>query len=779
MILNAPISILTLLGHAWASPTRDTLSGKPSKIVTKIVYRDTPVGDLTNLPTLASATYCTQTLADGKELLVTKTGTTCPILSASRTTTSSFADSSAPSHGSSSGLPGSSDQGLDSKCSIFQKKVTDAGGKISWTPTDQETGSNMCMNYCSEKIKALLDQDQVASSACLAFENPIQWQDYGIAGTQIALGSCVCNNPLLDELVHNFTSEALPAIGEAAQVAAWTFENEQAAAGGFQSWLEKPTGAAGSPDNPSTWLPDKICGNKYTPEEGEKVFAAFDIASSSIGAGALWKSLPKDMHWPPPFPKASGSLDDMLGYLDGHKPRPKGDTPKEKPDPPKSAPPTDDPPKSKVPEKGTSAKACTRTRGKRAPGKGQQGDCADKVTVTHILNSKTVEAKNTIAKLCDWAAWPEACAHYYSAIHADKANLGKSRFTCEDSNNRVEQTYTKDWEKQHDLVWRKFKNPKFVFNGKQQKNDEKRLICEADEWPPAYFVPREGEGRPEWGQRIRWIPKEDNGGAGNLWRSFCSDNDGGEGNGQRVRKRKKAKNGQPPEPLEIYSQVPINKDLLEGEKIPPPNRKREGKDGTITEDYDMLTFTRAVFEIKFNFGDSPPSEKNDWLLKENPCWPEDIAPEDPGFVLLTNDPYYNSHPEAKATVASYAEPPSRKRFDEANAVRVKQFGPESKIADDGVPAADPPPPKAQKPNPASGSKFRRKRLELVGDHLHLRDFELNVTRPLTDEEIKENVEVTRCKDRKCEREEEQEDSLILLALVVLLCRLRIARCRRW
>lgn len=160
---------------------------------------------------------------------------------------------------------------------------------------------------------------------------------------------------------------------KAAQVAAWTFENEQAAAGGFQSWLEKPSGAAGPPDNPSTWLPDKICGNKYTPEDGQKVFAAFDVASSSIGAGALWKSLPKDMHWPPPFPKGSGSLDDMLGYLDGLKPKPKDGTPKEKPDPPESAPPTNDPPKSKAPENGSTAKACTRTNVKRAPGNDQQG----------------------------------------------------------------------------------------------------------------------------------------------------------------------------------------------------------------------------------------------------------------------------------------------------------------------------------------------------------------------------------------------------------------------
>lgn len=175
----------------------------------------------------------------------------------------------------------------------------------------------------------------------------------------------------------------------------------------------------------------------------------------------------------------------------------------------------------------------------------------------------------------------------------------------------------------------------------------------------------------------------------------------------------------------------------------------------------MLTFTRAVFEMQFNFGDdTPPSKENDWYLKLDPCWPEDIAPDDPGFVLLTDDPYYKHNAEAKATVASYAKPPSRKRFDEGNAIRVQKRGQKNEIDDQGVPAADPPPPKAKKPNPPSGSKARRQRLELVGDRLHLRDIESNATRPLTDVELKENVEVTRCADRKCLREE-QDDSLII------------------
>ncbi|KAK4508202.1 hypothetical protein PRZ48_001940 [Zasmidium cellare] len=788
MLLNLQVVHLALLGYALASPAREVFSQASPEIVTKVVYRDTPVGDLTNLPTLEPATYCTQTLANGKELLVTKTGTTCPFLSASPSTTPSLASLPPSPLSSSQSTPGSSDQNLDSKCPIFQKLMTDPNGKTSWMPIDQDVGVQMCMDYCSEKMKALLDQNQVASATCLAFGDPIQWQEdeakpclpseryYPIVQharsvtLMISQVTCKTFTTAISSVVETGLN-ALPGLGgliggaatltlQAAQVAGWTFDNEQAAAGGFQTWLEKPSGATGPPDDPSTWLPDKICGNKYTPEEGEKVFAAFDVASSSIGAGALWKSLPKDMHWPPPYPKGRGSLDDMLGYLDGLKPKPKDDAPKGKPDPPKSEPPADDPPKSKAPEKSSDAKACTRTNGKRSPGKGQQDpNCADKVTITHILDSKTVDAKHTMASMCDWAAWPDACAHYYSAIHDNGGDSGKSRFTCADDNtSRDDQRYVKDWKKQHNEVWRAFENPDYVFPGKAQKHEKKDLNCQADEWPPAYFVPKAEVNRPEWGQRIRFLPREENGGAASLWRAFCANNDGGKGNGQRVKVGNDDPNGDAPKSPENPDSAPINKNLLEGKKIPRPDEKREGKDGTVTEVYKMLTFTRAVFEIQFNFGDKPPSKQNDWYLKENPCWPEDIAPDDPGFVLLTNDPYYNHHPEAKATIASYAEPPSRKRFDEANAARVKRFGAAAEIPDKGVPAADPPPPKARRPNPGSGSKFLRKRLEIVGDRLHLRDLERNVTRPLTDKEMQENVEITRCKDRKCLQEEDEDDN---------------------
>lgn len=179
---------------------------------------------------------------------------------------------------------------------------------------------------------------------------------------------------------------ALPGVGQAvgagltlayqaAQVAAYTFESSEAAAQGYNAWLQDPSSASMDSSN---WVLDKACGNKYTPPEAEKIFGAFNMASSSVGIGSLWKGAPKA--WPPPFSKGSGSTDDMLDYLAdlGGRPRPKGGKPDggaPKDSPPKTDSPKTDPAKTTDAAKtsepsSTAAKSCTKRNSKRAPGKG-------------------------------------------------------------------------------------------------------------------------------------------------------------------------------------------------------------------------------------------------------------------------------------------------------------------------------------------------------------------------------------------------------------------------
>lgn len=223
-------------------------------------------------------------------------------------------------------------------------------------------------------------------------------------------------------------------------------------------------------------------------------------------------------------------------------------------------------------------------------------------------------------------------------------------------------------------------------------------------------------------------------------------------NHQRIRAPKR-KDGKMLETLEEYEQVKLDPKFHE--KL-PPSKVIDGGKGTVTHSYETVTFKRAVFEIDFDFGADIPSKANDWHLRNNPCWPKHIAPKDPGFVLLPDDPFYN----LDEPVDWYKGPPSREEFDVAQAARKKQWPNAKEISDEGVPpakddAGKPPAPKQQKPNPPAGGK--RRRLALIDDRIHLRDDDFNVTRPLTEDELRNNVEVIQCTDRRCAHDQANDD----------------------
>ena len=58
--------------------------------------------------------------------------------------------------------------------------------------------------------------------------------------------------------------------------------------------------------------------------------------------------------------------------------------------------------------------------------------------------------------------------------------------------------------------------------------------CHRDEWPPAHFLPH--AKNPKLGQRIRFLPAAENGGAGQLWKGFCNKNMAKDKNGKKNEK---------------------------------------------------------------------------------------------------------------------------------------------------------------------------------------------------------------------------------------------------
>lgn len=62
---------------------------------------------------------------------------------------------------------------------------------------------------------------------------------------------------------------------------------------------------------------------------------------------------------------------------------------------------------------------------------------------------------------------------------------------------------------------------------------------------------------------------------------------------------------------------------------------------------------RAIFSID---GWDGLKKDTDWYgLKENPCWPKDLVPDDPGWVLNTADEFYSQgqHPDLAKHTKSY------------------------------------------------------------------------------------------------------------------------------
>lgn len=117
----------------------------------------------------------------------------------------------------------------------------------------------------------------------------------------------------------------------------------------------------------------------------------------------------------------------------------------------------------------------------------------------------------TSTKVCDGGLWPQACMHYSCAIR-ENPGRGFNPVTCSENArprefNGVGPALVQ-WSAEHNNEWKKWMRRPALGNGRGQG-------CERDEWPPAHFW----QGDP--GQIVRYNHREDNSGAGQLWRRFC------------------------------------------------------------------------------------------------------------------------------------------------------------------------------------------------------------------------------------------------------------------
>jgi len=255
----------------------------------------------------------------------------------------------------------------------------------------------------------------------------------------------------------------------------------------------------------------------------------------------------------------------------------------------------------------------------------------------------------SVHKVCPVGNFPQPCNHYASVIAMNPGLYND--LVCPTTVPDDYPHATGDYNNQHKPYWRNLANARHG------------AACNADEWPPALFWFGENSRGPVW---IRFCDGSDNQKAGRLWQRFC------------------------PHIAERETFKPEDGSNSLGQEI---NRGRT----TITVRC-TATYTRKTFHLDVP-GAAPP-----FAVDQNDCRP--AQPDDPGFALLTTDPWYALPAHDQYT--QYTP-----RYFNNHARRDIWFDPETIVFDDG-----------------------------------------NSTRKATDEELRDQYGFIRCSDDSCSKEME-------------------------
>ncbi|PGH12582.1 hypothetical protein AJ79_04203 [Helicocarpus griseus UAMH5409] len=357
-------------------------------------------------------------------------------------------------------------------------------------------------------------------------------------------------------------------------------------------------------------------------------------------------------------------------------------------------------------------------KGKRAGG--NNNGCNNDVHFTEI--TKSIPVLKTITKTCTGALHTQACYHYYSVLK--NYNWIPKEHPCSDYHrqNRKEKTLPAigKWEEQHKHnEWRKYAKESYTF--KQQT--VLKPACQRYEWPAAYFLPKSvtQDIENKKGQLVKWVPGQRMEVLGNYGTFF------------------------------VATRTVGLVDLRRPGKV---IKKVDGEKKTFITQYEAK-FTRAVFRMAFDWtGVKIPTENNDWGLRDDPCWPEGIVLENPGYVLLNEDKWYKTA-KGLSTVN-----PQTLGYDErpaAHSVQAAEQRRNSRLQKATVPPVNP----RLKANPAN-QRFRKARnadwhtpgsedrLQVLENDFAVRD--LNNTPRLTEDEVKRDVQIIDCEDSMCTNE---------------------------
>ncbi|KAI3537510.1 hypothetical protein CSPX01_10098 [Colletotrichum filicis] len=457
-----------------------------------------------------------------------------------------------------------------------------------------------CDSICKPETDQAKKEGKMSNAFCLGFwpiDKPIPWQKIG-PDTTIAAGKCECNNPLVNE----FADIVLDGMPQMAQISCYimmsTLKLVLEIGVEFIPVVGKPISAGleiantaaqmaaylypkeEDPEGAFSWWLQPCGGTNLVPEDIKKVY---DILSNSPAGRDRFEKK-----------KKSDNLKQGSGK--------KGD---------------DNNPTDRKIQKGQKCRVPpAKSTMRLGPAKNtlRLQSCVNDATRRNDLVVTSViyapNAKPTLVEKECSQKWSQACFHYSSAI---KVNPQWATLTCP-----PEAATT---------MWRQGGNALPAFNNQHagagwldKANLNPPEKCDRDEYPPAYLLGlqdpvRLNSGQNTQGQLIRYIPREMNRGAESMRKGMCM--------GSAIKDMSD-------------SDYKAKVDADRNKKI---NVVRVGL--TRTEAAVTATIRPELAINKWGHAANPPANDG---LDLNTCWPKGIAAGDPGFALLTFDPYYNTHP---------------------------------------------------------------------------------------------------------------------------------------
>ncbi|KAL7936765.1 hypothetical protein V8C35DRAFT_296407 [Trichoderma chlorosporum] len=469
---------------------------------------------------------------------------------------------------------------------------------------------NACKPVCQAALDDAEKEGRVSNYGCVGnfpIDQDIPWTRPPGQNYEMVPGQCVCDNVLVNDMAE-FVLDALPVIAEIGCYLLMStlklvldvgLDLVPEAGKPLDAGLDMAITATETvnyiypqgedPEGAFDWWLSPCGGSGLVPDDIKQVFDTLSQVTDGISSFKKPKNIPK----------GSGKKGDDGNPTDRARPRPNtGGSGKAPPAQKKCKIPA-----SKETQRIGSAKNTLRI----------QSCVKDKTTTTEYIITSLSYAANAkptqVAKHCD-AAWAQACYHYSSAA---QVNRQWETLTCPQeaasTSHRQTASATLIWSAQHSGAGWKDANAPGRTWGK----------CDRDEYPPAYFLSDTdpaflNAGRNSKGQLVRYLPDQQNQRAGQMWKGACF--------GTAVR-------------------AMSDRDVMDSVAKAPASKKSYVKNGDLEQ-----TMAAVAVDVRPEFTISSWGQpaSPDAGLSANPCWPKGIAAADPGFALLTFDPYYGGRP---------------------------------------------------------------------------------------------------------------------------------------